>query len=110
MSNILLALFPPSFVRQNSLLLTFLSLRLLHNRHTFHRRHPADSPVVCLSPQGALFDVVADPGESRDLRADRPELAAELADVLAQWRRRQLAYYHYPQYYGRYAPPRPPKL
>ena len=59
-------------------------------------------------PQGALFDVVADPGESRDLRTDKPEMAAELAQVLGQWRRRQLAYYHYPQYYGRYSPPRPP--
>ena len=58
-------------------------------------------------PQGALFDVVADPGESRDLRDDMPELAVELAQTLSEWRRRQLAYYHYPQYYGRYSPPRP---
>ena len=56
-------------------------------------------------PQGALFDVIADPGESHDLRADKPELAAELARVLGEWQRRQLAYYHYPQYYGHYAPP-----
>lgn len=60
-------------------------------------------------PQGALFDVIADPGESRDLRSDKPELVAELAQVLSEWRQRQLAYYHYPQYYGRYSPPRPPR-
>ena len=60
-------------------------------------------------PQGALFDVIADPSESRDLRSDQPELAAELAQVLGEWRRRQLAYYHYPQYYGRYSPPLPPR-
>ena len=29
--------------------------------------------------------------------------------VLVGRRRRQLAYYHYPQYYGRYLPPRPPR-
>lgn len=60
-------------------------------------------------PQGALFDVVADPGEEHDLAAERPKLAAELAQVLHEWRQRQLAYYHYPQYYGRYYPPRPPR-
>jgi arylsulfatase A-like enzyme len=59
-------------------------------------------------PQGVLFDVVADPGERADLSAEEPELAAELAQVLARWRQQQLAYYHYPQYYGRYSPPRPP--
>ena len=66
--------------------------------------------VVTLDrPQGALFDVVDDPGEACDLAADRPELAAELAQFLHDWRQRQLAYYHYPQYYGRYYPPRPPR-
>lgn len=60
-------------------------------------------------PQGALFDVVADPGEVSDLREDKLELTAELARVLDQWRQRQLAYYHYPQYYGRYLPPQPPR-
>ncbi len=65
--------------------------------------------VVTLDrPQGALFDVVADPGEARDLAADQPALAAELAQALHDWRQRQLAYYHYPQYYGRYYPPSPP--
>jgi arylsulfatase A-like enzyme len=59
-------------------------------------------------PQGVLLDIVADPQERDDLSGDKPELAAELAQLLAQWRQRQLAYYHYPQYYGRYSPPRPP--
>ena len=56
-----------------------------------------------------LYDVVADPGELRDLTAERPELAAKLREVHATWRRRQLAYYHYPQYYQHYYPPRPPQ-
>lgn len=55
-----------------------------------------------------LFDVVADPNEQRDLRAERPELAEQLQQVLSTWRRRQLAYYTYPTYYERYYPPRPP--
>jgi len=61
-------------------------------------------------PQGALFDVIEDLGESQDLSATKTELTAELAEVLAEWRQRQLAYYHYPQYYGRYSPPRPPRV
>jgi arylsulfatase A-like enzyme len=59
-------------------------------------------------PQGVLFDIVADPEERADLSGDKPELAAELAQVLVRWRQQQLAYYHYPQYYGRYSPPQPP--
>lgn len=62
------------------------------------------------NPQGAMFDVLTDPGESRDLRGSQPELSAELAVTLQQWRDRQLAYYHYPQFYRRYFPPAPPRL
>ncbi len=62
------------------------------------------------SRQAVLYDLQSDPTESRDTTAEQPELAASLADVLARWRRRQLAYYHYPQYYGRFYPPRPPKI
>lgn len=34
-----------------------------------------------------LYDLVADPGETVDVSADRPEEAARLADVLRRWRR-----------------------
>jgi arylsulfatase A-like enzyme len=39
-----------------------------------------------LAPE--LFDLDADPGESRDLAGDRPELVAELLDDYGEWRRR----------------------
>jgi arylsulfatase A-like enzyme len=57
----------------------------------------------------ALYDVVADPGESRNLSDEQPELTARLRDTLARWRGRQLAYYHYAHYYKAYHPPRPPR-
>jgi len=56
-----------------------------------------------------LHDVVADPGETTDLAAERPDLARSLHATLASWRARQLAYYHYPFYYERYYPPPPPR-
>lgn len=33
-----------------------------------------------------LYDLAADPGESRDLASERPETAAELGDLLSRWR------------------------
>jgi hypothetical protein len=42
------------------------------------------------------------------LTESQPELRNRLAATLQQWRDRQLAYYHYPQYYRRYFPPAPP--
>ena len=75
---------------------------LLGGRWKFH--HDRDTG------RERLFDVVADPGEARDLVAARPAVAALLRDLLASWRRRQLAYYHFPAYYRSYYPPRPPRL
>ena len=60
-------------------------------------------------PQGVLFDVIDDPGESRNLSNSHFALSAQLAATLQQWRERQLAYYHYPQFYRRYFPPAPPR-
>lgn len=59
-------------------------------------------------PQGALFDLAVDPGESNDLSVSDPVRATQLRTVLRTWRERQLAYYHFPQYYGKYFPPQPP--
>ena len=34
-----------------------------------------------------LYDLAADGGETRDLAADQPQRAAEMKELLAQWRR-----------------------
>jgi arylsulfatase A-like enzyme len=56
-----------------------------------------------------LFDLAGDPGETTDLAQAKPELAGRLRDLIATWRRNQLAYYHFPQYYRNYYPPQPPR-
>jgi arylsulfatase A-like enzyme len=56
-----------------------------------------------------LFDLAGDPGETTDLSRAKPELTNQLRDLVATWRRNQLAYYHFPQYYQNYYPPRPPR-
>lgn len=56
----------------------------------------------------SLFDVETDPGETKDLSLQQPQLAHLLHQTLETWRRRQLAYYRFPMYYGRYFPPLPP--
>ena len=56
----------------------------------------------------SLFDVEIDPDESNDLSAQRPKLMRSLRETVQTWRRRQLAYYHFPMYYERYFPPLPP--
>lgn len=56
-----------------------------------------------------LHDLALDSTESRDISEANPELARELRDVLHSWRSRQLAYYHYPQYYLSAYPPQPPR-
>ncbi|MCA9150469.1 MAG: sulfatase [Planctomycetales bacterium] len=56
-----------------------------------------------------LFDVVDDPRQQHDLIDTQRDLADELREVLSQWRSRQLAYYHYPNYYLSYFPPQPPR-
>lgn len=68
--------------------------KLIHNRRTGTMR---------------VFDVMSDPGETNDLAAREPGRAAELQALLGAWRRRQLAYYHYPHYYERYFPPPAPQ-
>ncbi len=42
---------------------------------------------------GMLFDLATDPGETRDLARQRPQAAAALHQVLADWHTRQLDYY-----------------
>ena len=56
----------------------------------------------------SLFDVEIDPDESNDLSTQRPELMRSLRETVQTWRRRQLAYYHFPMYYESYFPPLPP--
>jgi arylsulfatase A-like enzyme len=54
-----------------------------------------------------LYDVRADPGETRNLAATRPDLAGALADRLYAWREAQVEYYADP---GRQAREYPPVL
>jgi arylsulfatase A-like enzyme len=49
------------------------------------------SPRFRLDPAGALFDLDADPGQSKNVAADHPEEAARLAAAVAAWRREVLA-------------------
>ncbi len=46
--------------------------------------------TVVVEPPGALFDLRADPGETRDLAGERPETLAELRDLLERIRRAPL--------------------
>ncbi len=43
-----------------------------------------------LDPQGQLFDMVADPGQDRDVAKQNPEVAAKLSQALAQWSKEML--------------------
>ena len=36
--------------------------------------------------KGALFDMLADPGQKKDLAGEKPDLAAQMGKALAQWR------------------------
>jgi arylsulfatase A-like enzyme len=44
-----------------------------------------------LDNEGRLFDLVTDPGQTRDVAADRPEVAGRLAAAVDAWRRDVLA-------------------
>ncbi|MDZ4685389.1 MAG: arylsulfatase [Planctomycetaceae bacterium] len=44
-----------------------------------------------LDADGKLFDMVADPGQHRDVRTEQPELAARLSTAVADWRKTVLA-------------------
>lgn len=88
----------------------------------FHTENPLTRTDACLlagrwkfihyrfTGQEALFDLASSPTETGkdNLLAREPALAARLRAALQAWRARQLAYYHYPFYYQRYYPPRPP--
>lgn len=68
--------------------------KYIHDRHT---------------GEETLFDLSVDSGEKVDIAQREPALRRKLSETLAAWRRRQLAYYHYPFYYENYYPPRPPR-
>jgi len=59
---------------------------------------------------GRLFDLQSDPEESKDLASEHTEIAGRLSQAVRGWRKRQLAYYHFPTYYRTYYPPAPPRL
>jgi len=40
-----------------------------------------------LDPDGRLFDMIADPGQRKDVSADHPETIRELMDAVAEWRK-----------------------
>jgi arylsulfatase A-like enzyme len=40
-----------------------------------------------LDHQGALFDMIADPGQTKDIAADKPDIAAQLTSAAAAWRK-----------------------
>ena len=57
--------------------------------------------------QPMLFDLSVDPGETRDLIHEQPELADVMKQMLGEWHARQLAYYAqrpFTHYIGRYVP------
>jgi arylsulfatase A-like enzyme len=40
-----------------------------------------------LDNQGALFDMIADPGQTKNIAAEKPDVAQRLAQALADWRK-----------------------
>ncbi|MEM7784904.1 MAG: sulfatase-like hydrolase/transferase [Planctomycetota bacterium] len=63
-----------------------------------------------LDQKGELYDLENDPGEVNNLFTSHVELAHALHEHLMFWRARQLAWYHFPSYYTKYFPPKPPKM
>ena len=57
-----------------------------------------------------LFDLRSDPTESNNLLGSKPAQAELLRDLLLTWRSRQLAYYHFANYYENFYPPKSPRL
>jgi hypothetical protein len=43
-----------------------------------------------LDPNGALFDMVADPGQERDIAKEKPDVAAKLSDAVDKWGKEML--------------------
>lgn len=60
--------------------------------------------------EGELYDLHNDPLETASLVAKHPELAQTLHTQLEAWRSRQLAWYHFPNLYQQYYPPKAPAL
>jgi arylsulfatase A-like enzyme len=46
----------------------------------------ARSQQYRLDPRGALFDMIADPGQTRDVASEQPEVAAKLGAAVTAWR------------------------
>lgn len=44
------------------------------------------TPQYRLDPRGALYDMLADPGQTRDVAAAQPAVAARLTEAVASWR------------------------
>jgi arylsulfatase A-like enzyme len=63
-----------------------------------------------LRKRASLYDLENDPGEQNNLAEDLPKLSATLHQHLTRWRDRQLSYYHFPNYYRRFYPPKPPHI
>jgi len=59
---------------------------------------------------GRLFDLETDPEEATDVASEHPQIAQRLSQAVRDWRKRQLAYYHFPIYYRTHYPPAPPRL
>jgi arylsulfatase A-like enzyme len=74
---------------------------LLGTRWKYHHPHRTGEDL--------LFDLQADPWETVNVAAQHTNLARRLRDVTSLWRKRQLAYYHFPFYYQNYYPPQPPQ-
>ena len=76
-------------------------------QHLFHqnvlvwRRHKY---VMDSRGEDAFYDLAADPGETRNLLAARPETAAEYRRIVESWYRVQLAYYGDPRNFASYPP------
>jgi arylsulfatase A-like enzyme len=45
------------------------------------------TPGYRLDSRGVLYDMVADPGQQRDITTDKPEVAKGLAEAVAAWRK-----------------------
>ena len=46
----------------------------------------ARSEQYRLDPRGALFDMLADPGQTKDIATEQPDVAARMAKAVAAWR------------------------
>lgn len=57
-----------------------------------------------------VYDLEKDPAEEINLFDRSSPLSKLLRETHLKWRKRQLAYYHFPAYYRFYYPPRPPGI